>query len=203
MRYFERMTDESGKFIETQKAWEAFKVYRDLGPTRSLRKACEAYYGSRANIARISIWSSKYDWVARVQAYDDYHEMIKQSAVEEHERRKAQDMAGRRAKVEEERLALEERHLELQKQALERGFMILNWPLEKVTTERDGKTVHIHPARWSQNTGVRIIEATNPAPAKVALTDPTGAHEYGAGDSEEEAALKVEEILKKAEQQQR
>lgn len=62
---------------ETQRAYNVFCVYRDLGPNRSLQKCHdhEDVYGKGPdNIRQIEKWSSAYDWVARTEAYDQYLE---------------------------------------------------------------------------------------------------------------------------------
>lgn len=54
---------------ESAKAFAAFVVYRDLGDKRSLEKVSQ-------NLAKslpfIKSWSSKYNWVKRAAAYDDF-----------------------------------------------------------------------------------------------------------------------------------
>lgn len=63
---------------ETGKAYAAFCVYRDQGPSsRSLRSTCEAFYnGTTSNLTQIAEWSRKYDWVFRVDAYDAEQDRI-------------------------------------------------------------------------------------------------------------------------------
>lgn len=52
---------------ESAKAFEAFKVYRDLGAKRSITLVCERLDKTRALIGR---WSAKYQWVTRAAAWD-------------------------------------------------------------------------------------------------------------------------------------
>ena len=59
---WERMEGESAK------AFEAFRIYRDMGPERNLRAVGERLGKSRAIIER---WSSSNQWVERVRAYDN------------------------------------------------------------------------------------------------------------------------------------
>lgn len=78
---------------ETAKAYAAFCVYRDLGPSRSLEKAAQAMgYKSRKNF---SVWHSKHEWVKRAEAYDEYLERRKR---EEHEKA-ILEMAERHARL--------------------------------------------------------------------------------------------------------
>lgn len=139
MRAFERQPKES------LKAFEAFKAYRDLGPSRSLAKASEAYYGDTRNLAQTGVWSRRFSWVERVQAFDDWQEMIRNDAIEEHERSKATEYAERQSALREQRLAYAE------KIAGQIGEMV-SWPLAKEETTEDGKTTIIRPVRWSKTT---------------------------------------------------
>ena len=65
---------------ETSKAYAAFCAYRDLGPGRSLSKTIPILYKDLGSTKpsskqrRLSEWSVKYGWVARVEAYDVYLE---------------------------------------------------------------------------------------------------------------------------------
>ncbi len=62
----------------------AFRIYRDTPPTeRSLRKTARALVGDGATARRLASqqrqvnrWSSKYRWVARVDAWDRYRERV-------------------------------------------------------------------------------------------------------------------------------
>lgn len=53
---------------ESSLAYESFCAYRDLGPERSLAKAGIVL---KKSVGTLSIWSMKYQWVARALAYDD------------------------------------------------------------------------------------------------------------------------------------
>jgi len=56
---------------ETSKAYKAFCEYRDLGLDRSLSKLTQELDVSKTHLGN---WSSKYNWVERVEAFDDYIE---------------------------------------------------------------------------------------------------------------------------------
>lgn len=87
-QFWERQPDESDT------AYNAFCVYRDMGITRSLRKAAAAFYADRqdsqeatseppesgtdSQLTRFKRWSRKWMWAARAEAHD---------AEEDHERR--------------------------------------------------------------------------------------------------------------------
>lgn len=65
---------------ETSKAYAAFCAYRDMGTDRSIAKATPIIYEGipaekiRLKYGQLTAWSSKYGWVARVEAYDVYLE---------------------------------------------------------------------------------------------------------------------------------
>ena len=86
---WERQKDESNK------AYHTFCIYRDLGPDRSLEKTREILGKSAGYTRWMQTWSSKYDWVTRAQAYDDYIEGKKRKKNE----KEILEMAERHVKV--------------------------------------------------------------------------------------------------------
>lgn len=54
---------------ESVQAYEAFKIYMNLGSKRSLKLVAES---TNKSISCISQWSVKWNWVNRVFAYDSY-----------------------------------------------------------------------------------------------------------------------------------
>jgi hypothetical protein len=144
MRAFEPQPKESSK------AFSAFKIYRDLGPERSLVKACKSYYGSAANLAQIKVWSSRHDWVTRARAYDDWLTMHAQAAIEEFQETKAAEFAQRQ-------MALREKLLSNAEAAADQAATMLAWPLsqQKVLRADDegGEITYIvMPSGWSKGT---------------------------------------------------
>ena len=67
---------------ETNRAYNAFRVYRNMGALRTLKKAAEKYYGdayfvrTSAKNRNFEYWSSNHNWVARCAAYDDEEDRI-------------------------------------------------------------------------------------------------------------------------------
>lgn len=58
---------------ESQQAYEAFVVYRDLGAERSITRVVQELNKSRALIGK---WSSRFKWVERCRAYDNHLDEI-------------------------------------------------------------------------------------------------------------------------------
>lgn len=87
---------------ESEKAFEAFAVYRDMGEKRTLTAVAEKLQKSGTLIRR---WKDRWDWVERVRAYDN--------GLEKEARAKAvkdrKDMTDRHIKI----------AMQLQKKALE------------------------------------------------------------------------------------
>ena len=87
---------------ESDKAYEAFVTYRDMGTNRSIRAVAQKLAKSRTQIGK---WSSGWDWTERVRAYDNE---LEEEA---------------RAKVVKDRKEMTDRHIkiamQLQKKALE------------------------------------------------------------------------------------
>ncbi len=170
-RFWERQPE------ETSKAYEAFICYRDLGPDRSLAKAAESYYGSSTNLAQIGLWSRKFDWVARVRAYDDFLEMERRAAVEEYERARGVDLARRREDLRLLNFENEEKAAQIEAQVLEQ---FANTPLVRSRATRfveKGRAVEyvVEPAVTSFDLSAKRLHeiATRSEPAKVDVSTRT------------------------------
>lgn len=68
---------------ETAKAYEAFCMYRDMGPTRTLERLREKIGGSGRHL---QTWSYTHDWIKRVEVYDTEQEAIARQILEEENR---------------------------------------------------------------------------------------------------------------------
>jgi len=78
---------------ESKEAFQAFTIYRDMGPSRSIDKVAIALHpekeqegGGRAAYGRLFEWSSRYRWVARAREYDIEQARIQRAAWEEEQR---------------------------------------------------------------------------------------------------------------------
>ena len=79
---------------ETSKAYEAFSIYRDMGPDRSLGKVAEKLQKSETLMGR---WSSAYDWVKRAALWDDEQDRIEREQAQKEQSKAIRDMRKRHA----------------------------------------------------------------------------------------------------------
>lgn len=79
---------------ETAKNYEAFCIYRDLGPGRSLRLVSEM---CGKNESLLSRWSAKFDWVKRASLWDDEQDRIERKEAQEAQVREIRKMRKRQA----------------------------------------------------------------------------------------------------------
>lgn len=77
---------------ESPQAFEAFAVYRDLGPARSVTKVARELGKSRTLLGR---WSRQYAWVMRAAAYDRERDRLFLAE----QRQARRDIARRHAKL--------------------------------------------------------------------------------------------------------
>lgn len=152
-RFWERQEGESSK------AFAAFSTYRDFGPNRSLKSAAELHYGiagSASKLRQFQTWSSRFDWVSRCEAYDDFLEAVRRGAAEEGERKGAADLFERQQK-------LRELHLENAERAAKVVKTMLSFPLttrEVEEFDEDGNPVRVivRPSRWTMAGVPRLME---------------------------------------------
>jgi hypothetical protein len=77
---------------ESNKAFAAFSVYLSQGPERSLAKAGEKLGKSKVMMEK---WSRRYDWPARVAAYNAHMALVEREGAEAMLREKGVDWARR------------------------------------------------------------------------------------------------------------
>lgn len=151
---------------ETSKAFEAFKLYRDMGSSRTLSGAWRIHKGFDPSDYRVLApgrwqgWYRDFDWKDRAHAHDDFKEMIRRQAIEDYERSKAGEYAARQERIREQIMDNAEKAA---KQAAE----MLEAPLFVETTSVDEKTGEItkivHPAKWTKETVARYQEIAHKA----------------------------------------
>lgn len=158
---------------ESEKAFEAFRTYRDLGTSRTLRTVSELLYEARSEygIRTVEKWSSRFDWVQRVRGYEDWREMLRREVLAEHLENQAKDHAQREAE-------LRERALRVREMALDQSEKMLSWPMseQRVIHEdsEDGETVvyEFRPAGWNKATALSMYRmAMADAPAEIPEED--------------------------------
>lgn len=91
---------------ETPKAYEAFCLYRDMGPQRTLRAVGEQLAKTHAIISR---WSSAYGWAERVRAWDSMPVLKTEQAYED----MARDIAAQHKRLADKLAARLEKNLDL------------------------------------------------------------------------------------------
>jgi len=76
---------------ESQQAFEAFAIYRDMAYQRSLAAAGWKLHKSKKLLER---WSAKHGWVKRVAAWDAYNDRESRNELEQERRRARQSSMG-------------------------------------------------------------------------------------------------------------
>lgn len=75
---------------ETSKAFDAFRTFRDIGPTRTIGQACEILRGPGFGKDMFKTWSSKWKWTSRAAAWDEYLDEQRRKQME-HDMKKMND----------------------------------------------------------------------------------------------------------------
>jgi hypothetical protein len=144
---------------ETMRAWEAFEIYRDAGPSRTVEVVVEElarrHDGGERRFSTVKQWKTTNRWDDRAWAWDRMRDRDRMKGEASARRRLAKETEERRlkqlARHEEESLGIA-RELKL------KALKMLQWGLEERTTTRvevseDGKTTHVHetvmPAKWT------------------------------------------------------
>lgn len=133
---------------EHPRAYAAFKVYRDMGPERSIKKVVRSHGKAKATL---ETWSRRHGWQERVAAWD---------ADQEEKRRKAEDEA---LKQEAAVWAIRQREVRQRDwddaQTLRSKVRdMLNFPLTTRVVRQDGQEIHIHPAKFTLNNCARMLD---------------------------------------------
>lgn len=143
-KFWERQPGESAQ------AFDAFRIYRDLGPDgRSTAKVAQA---CGKNVSLINRWSSRNLWQARVAAYDAEQDRIRTAAA-------ARAVAEEAERWERQRQRQREDEIAVRDKLFDRVNRILAWPIQETRTE-DGKTI-IKPAKWRLRDAAEMAEAAS------------------------------------------
>jgi hypothetical protein len=128
---------------EPTAAYEAFKVYRDLGARRSVDAVAAALGGHQEGTKRapghLKKWSSAHNWVERAIAYDAHQASLLQKGVDKATERQGREWAERRDRAYRDLADRWEKRLK-------QSDVIAAMPLVRQTVERDGQRVTIDPA---------------------------------------------------------
>jgi hypothetical protein len=124
---------------ESAKAYEAFKLYAEMGAGRSQEAVSKELAKSRQLISR---WAARHSWVERAQSYDLAQDELK---------RRAQ---GKALQKEQEKWA--RRQFDMADKLFDKAEQMLKFPLATTKTV-DGKT-EVHPARWQMKDAGTIAD---------------------------------------------
>ena len=122
------------------KAFEAFSVYLNMGPERSLAAVGRKLGKSEGLLER---WSAKFDWAERVQAQAGYLATVEREATEALARGKAAEWLTRQQEVREREWEMHESSIA----AAQRAFAAF-MSREKVRTWRTSPGCWKWPANW-------------------------------------------------------
>ena len=78
---------------ETDPAWVVFVVYRDLGPTRTVKQAVDKLGKNKRYNSTAQQMSARYGWRIRVEAYDRERDRVRREEAEKVERANARKTA--------------------------------------------------------------------------------------------------------------
>ncbi len=165
---------------ESEKAYAAFVVYRDLGPGRTFEEAARLVYPSRDRVTagqaegergatvgqrsgntkrapsgRVRAWASSWDWQWRAAAWDLHNENFAEEALKRHLAEEGQKRA-------ERLLAHREKTLDLCQRLLDRVRGMVDFPIEEEVLETDPETGAavkvIKPGRWCFRDAALILK---------------------------------------------
>ena len=101
---------------ESNKAFAAFSLYLSLGAERGLREVARKLDKSLTVVGK---WSSKFDWPARVAAYDAHLAVVEREAIEATVRGRAAIWESREQALKETEWAMHERAIAAAKRGLD------------------------------------------------------------------------------------
>src|SRR5215831_11422536 len=104
---------------ESSKAFAAFSLYLSLGPQRSLAAVGQKLGKSGTVIER---WSSKFDWINRVQAHAAHMAVVEREATEALARASAVEWGKRQQEVRQEEWEMHTEAIRAGREALKRFY---------------------------------------------------------------------------------
>jgi len=131
---------------ESDRAFAAFKLYRDMGAERTHKKVGAKLGKSTVQMEK---WSRRWKWQIRIAAWNEHRAQIEREAMDQAARDDAMKWALRER---EHRVQRFERGQALMKKAAD----MLAFPLAKQIS-RDGKTI-VEPAEWTMAQAARMME---------------------------------------------
>ena len=107
------------QLLESSKAFAAFSLYLSLGPQRSLAAVGQKLGKSKVVIER---WSTKFDWVSRVQAYAAHMAVVEREATEAIATANAAEWGKRQQELRQEEWEIHAECIRAGKEALKRFY---------------------------------------------------------------------------------
>lgn len=131
---------------ESAKAYEAFKTFCELGHKRSIRLLSRTMHKS---VVLLQGWSKKHGWPMRAKQYDENLIRIQRESEQKSIEQQSKSWAART-------VAARGNAWDMAQEFRARAKKMLQWPMEKKTTTKNGKTVNIHPAKWNMTDAARF-----------------------------------------------
>jgi hypothetical protein len=136
---------------ESARAFNAFRIFRDLGADRTVNKVRISLGKPDQHLAQLQKWSSQFAWLARAALYDAWIDRMRR-----------QEMEASIPLWEGRRQDALRHNLELCAKLRERVEKMMEFPLtkERVESRSDGRTtVYVVPAGWSWSSITSMIRA--------------------------------------------
>ena len=175
-RYFDKQPH------ERQSSFEKFCAYRSMPPgSRSLRKLAQELGVSSTSLGQLSV---KYDWQARVQAWDDEREAISREALEEHEREAAREIAQARKRIQMRLVEAEDKFSKKILTMADSPLYAEQTVIEEYEDGRPKTLVTYFPADWNFGTVVKALAVMSESGATQDVDPKIEAEQWGQSQEE-------------------
>lgn len=134
---------------ESMKAFAAFRIFLELGPSRTIEATAREYGRS---VTQVNRHSTANHWFDRAAAYDNHQASVRDAARE-------RVMAEEAGKWERRRLEALEADFARSRLLEQRIDAMLNFPMTTRRTEDNGKTIIVQPAKWTYASLATLIKA--------------------------------------------